>query len=114
MPFATRGTEQSFGKRSIDPIRNLLRTASTTSPVAIQSFALNKPRRKMSRLRLQANARRLGRRGDAACVHRTVDQAVDQSQLKPKNVDPVSIETENAAGLISRNALISGSLPVPY
>jgi hypothetical protein len=80
--FRDARNRATFGKRSIDPIRNSLRTASTTSPVAVQSFALNKPRRKMSRLRLQANARRLGRRGDAACVHRTVDQAVDQSQLK--------------------------------
>ena len=49
MPFARRGIAQSFGKRSSDRYETSLRTASTTSRVAVQSLAFNKPRRKMSR-----------------------------------------------------------------
>ncbi len=39
---------------------------------------------KVGGVRLQANAGRSGRRKDPACVRRTVDQAVDKSQFKPK------------------------------
>src|ERR1700722_16718132 len=61
-----------------------------TSHVLVQPFAYKKLREKM------------------------FDHAVNQSQLKQRNVASVSIETENVAGLSSRNTLISRTPLVPH
>jgi len=78
--FRDARAERSFGKRSIDryetrcaPLRRLLAWPSSRSPSTNDV-------EKCLGVRPQANAGRLGRRGDAACVHRMDEHAVYQSQ----------------------------------